>query len=69
MQAHIDRLEFELSKMQRKGGSDRELLNLQEQLEERDFELDRARSENMRLKHELDRANSEVEKLHHRAEL
>ena len=71
LQAHIEQLEFDLDMMRRKGGSsglDREIKNMQEQLQDRDFEIDRMRSENMRLKHEVDRAGQEIDKMHSKAE-
>jgi outer membrane murein-binding lipoprotein Lpp len=72
LQAQIEQLEFDLDMVRRKGGSggglDREIKNMQEQLQDRDFEIDRMRSENMRLKHEVDRAGQEIDKMHSKAE-
>jgi chromosome segregation ATPase len=72
LQAQIEQLEFDLDMVRRKGGSggglDREIKNMQEQLQDRDFEIDRMRSENMRLKHEADRAGQEIDKMHSKAE-
>lgn len=70
LQAQIEQLEFDMDMMRRKGAGgnsvnhDREMQSMQEQLQDRDFEIDRMRNENMRLKHEMDRAGQEIEKLH-----
>ncbi len=61
LQAQIEQLEFDMDIMRRKGSSvnnyDREMQSMQEQLQDRDFEIDRMRNENMRMKHEMDRAS------------
>lgn len=73
LQAQIEQLEFDMDMMRRKGGNggsnlDREIKNMQEQMQDRDFEIDRVRNENMRLKHEVDRAGQEIDKMHAKAE-
>ncbi len=61
LQAQIEQFEFDMDMMRRKGSSvnnyDREIQSMQDQLQDRDFEIDRMRNENMRLKHEMDRAS------------
>lgn len=39
-------------------------MQLQEQIQDREFEIDRARQESMRLKHDNDRLANDLETLH-----
>jgi len=75
LQAQIEQLEFDLEMQRRKQaksgngedvGARREVMQLQEQIQDREFEIDRARQEAMRLKHDNDRLASDLETLHQR---
>jgi chromosome segregation ATPase len=71
LQAQIEQLEFDMDMVRRKGGNgnmDREIKNMQEQMQDREFEIERVRNENMRLKHEVERAGQEIDKMHAKAE-
>lgn len=71
LQAQIEQLEFDIDMVRRKGGNgnmDREIKNMQEQMQDREFEIERVRNENMRLKHEVERAGQEIDKMHSKAE-
>lgn len=71
LQAQLDQIQYEYDLLKRKGPSQAsgDFVNqLQEQLQEKEFENERARNEIHRLRHELDRAGSEMEKLHSKLE-
>jgi len=73
LQAQIEQLEFDMDMVRRKSGAgagnmDREIKNMQEQMQDREFETERVRNENMRLKHEVERAGQEIDKMHGKAE-
>jgi chromosome segregation ATPase len=72
LQAQIEQLDFDLDLLKRKSGNaprDNDLLrDLQEQLQEREFEAERARTEATRMRHETERASQEVERLREQCE-